>query len=985
MAKRSTPPPKKSGNFLNVEAYRHEDSRKNLPPAKIAGEGNLSDVAKQRYAYSPRFDPKLRFDPTNRSDDISKIIAKSRKETLSEIERQVLTDALSQHEPWLEWAGKQENDVLEVDPVALHEHERVSTRAILNVANRRDVNRDLFGDPQLPYHRAVQFYQHDVDWVNRLILGDSLQVMSSLANRENLTGKVQTIFMDPPYGINYGGNFQVDIGYRDSGYSEKHITREIEQIKAYRDTWTLGVHSFLSYLRERFIVAKELLTDTGSIFVQIGERNLSVVSLLMDEIFGRKNKVNLITFKKKPFTQKGHSVVDYILWYSKSRDMSQLPTLYAEAGEPENSPIFNKVELPTGERIKLSLLDSSDQKKYRQKILRDGFSVVSQHYSPIRSKDIVVDGKRVSCGKDWQWRFEPEIAMKRLERSGRLRRSGNGAGGIVFWYDGRLSNTPNVWMDILGATNPVYVVQTNHKVIERCVLMSTNPGDLVLDPTCGSGTTAYVAEKWGRRWITSDTSRVAIAVARQRLLTSVFDYYDLKDRNRGIGGGLRYESIGKVTLKGIANNESLDPILDKHDVVLNRILDECNQALSGVSNELRGNLHNKLVQKKRTKGQPYITDGDERRWNLPANGEKFEHWTVPFDTDPDWPEALSRSVTEYRQAWREKMDEVNKCINDNAEQTELVDKPIKVSGITRVSGPFTVEAVQPPEMTKVDPKVRSENSEIDTAKNAEAYLTEMIGLLKVDGVRFQDNKRMKFSSLEPIHGRTDAIHAEGTWKLEDGIEDNEETVAVAIGPQYGSVTAMHLENLIKPASRSYDHLVVAGFGFDGTAKTIFDEDPHPRLRIHMAHIRPDINPGMKGLLKEQKGAQLFTVFGQPRVNLSGPDKENCYTVELSGVDIYDPVENTIKSSNAKDVASWFIDSDYDGRTFCITQAFFPDRTAWKKLSKALKTVIDGSIFEKFSGSVSLPFEAGKHKRVAVKVIDPRGNEVMRVLKIGDSH
>ena len=867
----------------------------------------------------------------------------------------------------------------------MHEHERVSTQAILNIAKRQDVERDLFGDPQLPYHRAVQFYQHDIDWVNRLILGDSLQVMSSLANREDMSGKVQMIYMDPPYGINYGGNFQASIGNRDFGTSDKHVSREIEQIKAYRDTWVLGVHSYLSYLRDRFIVAKDLLKDSGSIFVQIGEDNLSVVSLLLDEVFGSKNRMQLITFKKKSFTQKGHSIVDHVIWYAKNKENSKLPTLYSDAGEPEDSSMYSKVELPTGERIKYKLLSKSQQKKYRRRILRDGFPLVSQGYSQTRTKEIFVEGRRVSCGKTMHWRFDPNVAMRRLERCGRLRATGNSASAIVFWYDGRLAVMPNVWVDIHGAANPVYVVQTNHKVIERCMLMSSEPGDLVMDPTCGSGTTAYVAEKWGRRWITSDTSRVAVAVARQRLLTNSFDFYDLNDTVRGVSGGFRYQTVAKVTLQSIANNENLDPILDRHDEALDTLLDSCNQALKDVTEELRQKLRKKLFEKISRKGKLQITDGDQRRWNLPPAGAKFEHWTVPFDADQEWPEALTRSVTEYRRAFREKMDEVNNSINDNAEQTELVDKPVKVSGITRVSGPFTVEAVQPPEMTRREMGKVSDYSHVDTAKNADAYLAEMINLLKVDGVRFQNNKNMKFTRLEPIHGRTDAIQAEGSWTLESDDEDNSDSVAVAIGPQYGPVTATHVEQLIKPASRSFDHLVVAGFSFDASAKSILDDDPHPNLRIHMAHVRPDINPGMKGLLKEQKGSQLFTVFGQPRVNLEGPDKDDCYTVQLSGVDIYDPVENTIKSSDAKDVASWFIDTDYDGRTFCITQAFFPDKSAWKKLSKALNNVIDTSVFEKFSGSVSLPFEAGKHNRVAVKVIDPRGNEVMRILTLGESN
>ena len=866
----------------------------------------------------------------------------------------------------------------------MHEHERVSTQAILNIAKRQDVERDLFGDPQLPYHRAVQFYQHDIDWVNRLVLGDSLQVMSSLADREDLAGKVQMVFMDPPYGINYGGNFQLEVGKREVGSSEKNVTREIEQIKAYRDSWSLGVHSYLSYLRDRFILAKDLLKQSGAIFVQIGEENLPAISLILDEVFGRKNRIQIITFKKKSSTQKGHSIADYLLWYAKDKQRVKMPSIYVDRLAPADSKSYNVVELPNGERRKLDTVDDTTLQE-QLRYLNNSYPVTSQHYSPTRSKPITVQGKQVSSGKNRQWCFDPDVAMKRLERTERLRATLTSAFATVYWDDGNLGTIPNVWDDSHGASNPVYVVQTNHKVVERCMLMSTEPGDLVLDPTSGSGTSAWVAEKWGRRWIAIDTSRVAIAVARQRLLASNFDYYELADDKQGVSAGFRCETIAKVTLKSIANNDSLDPVLDRHDEVLEVLLDSANQALAGISEELKIILRNKLVQKKRTKGRSQITDGDERRWNLPPKGEKFEHWTVPFDTDPDWPKNLTSSVVAYRKAWRTKMDEVNGCIKDNAEQTELVDKPIKVSGITRVSGPFSVEAVQPPEMTKVGTNESFEDSDVDTSKNAEAYLTEMINLLKVDGVRFQNNKNMKFTRLEPLHGRSDAIHAEGNWTLDSDDEDELNSVAVAIGPQYGPVTAMHVEQLIKPASRSFDHLVVAGFSFDAYAKSILDEDPHPDLRIHMAHVRPDINPGMKGLLKEQKGAQLFTVFGQPRVNLKGPDKDDCYTVELSGVDIYDPVENTIKSSEAKDVASWFIDTDYDGRTFCITQAFFPDKSAWKKLSKALNNVIDISVFEKFSGSVSLPFEAGKHNRVAVKVIDPRGNEVMRILTLGESN
>jgi adenine-specific DNA-methyltransferase len=264
----------------------------------------------------------------------------------------------------------------------------------------------------------------------------------------------------------------------------------------------------------------------------------------------------------------------------------------------------------------------------------------------------------------------------------------------------------------------------------------------------------------------------------------------------------------------------------------------------------------------------------------------------------------------------------------------------------------------------------------------EAYLSKMVDLLRMDGVRFPGNKHLKFSRLEAIYasGRSSGIHAEGRWMNAgetDAEPDGPATVGVVFGPQYGPITAKMIEEIIKPAARLYDDLVFAGFSFDGPAQAVIDEGV-PRLRLHLAHIRPDVNPGMSGLLKEQPGSQLFTVFGRPRTRLDGPDAEGMFTLEMEGVDIYDPVTNNIIDTGASKVAAWFLDSDYDGRTFCITQAFFPDRSAWKKLSKALDGIVEPERFEALSGTVSLPFPAGQHKFVAVKVIDPRGNEVMRV-------
>jgi adenine-specific DNA-methyltransferase len=556
-----------------------------------------------------------------------------------------------------------------------------------------------------------------------------------------------------------------------------------------------------------------------------------------------------------------------------------------------------------------------------------------------------------------------------------------------FWADARFSSR---------AEDKVYVVQTAGTVIERCLLMTTDPGDLVLDPTCGSGTTSYVAEQWGRRWITTDTSRVSLAIARQRLLTARFEYFTLRDDSKGVAFGFRSKSVPHVMLRSIARNANLDPIFAKHEPILDERLAAANTALQRVPEKLRNDLRTKLVLKQRQEGKKSITEGDRRRWELP---NQWQHWEVPFDTDPDYPTDLKKAIEEYRAAWRAKMDEVNACIAANADQEELVDQPEVDRKITRVSGPFTVEAVQPPEMslgdaTIVETGFAGEPDELsgtfairevqmgESAQNLEAYLSKMVDLLRMDGVRFPDNKQKKFTRLDAIYatGSSAGIHAEGRWVNAgetDADPEGEATVGVVFGPQYGPITAKMIEEVIKPAARRYDDLVFAGFSFDGPAQAVIDEGV-PRLRLHLAHIRPDVNPGMNGLLKEQPGSQLFTVFGRPRTKVSPPDGDGLYTVEMEGVDVYDPVNNTVVDTGAAKVAAWFVDGDYDGRTFCITQAFFPDRGAWDKLSKALAGVVDPERFEMFSGTVSLPFPAGKHKCIAVKVIDPRGNEVMRV-------
>lgn len=991
----------------SVADYRHESTkRKNIPPAKLAAEGTVPVLPKIEYGYSPRRPPALRFDSHGDADKLPELLAEAKKRKLTDEEVRILAEALRTQEPWLEWSGKRELPGFAVDPVALHIHERVSTQAILKIAARQDVERTLFGDPEQEYHEAVQFYRHDIDWTNRLILGDSLQVMASLAKREDLAGKVQVIYIDPPYGIKFASNFQPEVGKRDVKDKEADLTREAEMVKAYRDTWHLGIHSYLSYLRDRLIVARELLADTGSIFVQISNENAQRIRMILDEVFGAESFVSEIAY----VTTGGRSslllpnVFDRVMWYSRNIAKIKYRQLYVERELRDGGGwAHSRIEREDGVRENLGV------EKVRQLLANDGNvrpymmdQIVSQGATTTGSSPIEFNGRRFTLPHNSHWKTSTQ-GMERLARAARIEASENSIRYVRFFDDFSVQPVSNVWNDTNRAgylDEKRYVVQTAAEVIKRCMLMTTDPGDLVLDPTCGSGTTAFVAEQWGRRWITIDTSRVAVAIARQRILTAKYDYYKLYDDNAGVAGSFVYKTVPHITLKSIAQNQNLDPIFTKYEPILDAKLRACNAALAKVTKEDRQKLELKLLDKERRDGKRAVTDADRRRWSLPDKGKMWEHWTVSLDTDPAWPKELQSAVMEYRQAWRAKMDEVNACIAANAEQEELVDQPVIERGKSRVSGPFTVEAVQPPELSMGDVIAEFDGApgELEghfvvrgvtktnefEVKNVEAYLDEMTRLLKLDGVRFPNNKEMAFSRLQRL-ADSSGLHAEGRWTNKgetDPDPEGEATVGVVFGPQYGPFTVQMLEKLIRPAKRRYEALVIAAFNFAAEVQDLAENHDVPNFRIHIAHIRPDVNPGMSGLLKEKPGSQLFTVFGQPRTRLEKSSNE--YIVHMEGVDIYDPVNNVIRSTEDSKVAAWFLDGDYDGRTFCITQAFFPDKSAWEKLAKALNGKdgpIDGKRFEALSGTVSLPFPVGKHKFAAVKVIDPRGNEVMQVHRL----
>ncbi len=573
-AKKRTAKPKE------VRDYRHGTAtRKNNPPAGIAAQGKIQEPPKRQYAYNPHLPPSLRSDPDADADKLPELLHTAQQRPLSADEAKTLAEALRHHAPWLEWTGKQENATFSVDPVALHIHERVSSKAILKTAKRQNVQRELFADPQQDYSRAVDFYQHDVDWANRLILGDSLTVMSSLAQRENLGGKVQMIYIDPPYGIKFASNFQPSTFQRDVKERSQDLTREREQIKAYRDTWRLGIHSYLAYLRDRLIVAKELLTDSGSVFVQIGDENVHRVRCVMDEVFGSENFVNQLIFTKTRSLVSSDfvtTICDYILWYARDKKLAKRKMRKVFLKRQDNS-LASHFENSNGEILTV-----------REHNLKQQDDESVEDYKPFMS-DNLIRRPNPEIAFDWQGikiqgRFRTnEQGIKRALQANRILFTRSGIRYKFFLDDFPVSPLNHLWSDVIGAQNPVYIVQTNTKVIERCLLMTTDPGDLVLDPTCGSGSTAYVAEQWGRRWITIDTSRVAVALARQRLLTGAFDYYKLKDESKGIAGGFINKQAPHITLKSIAQNTALDPIFEKHEPILKEKLDTLNDNLSQIT------------------------------------------------------------------------------------------------------------------------------------------------------------------------------------------------------------------------------------------------------------------------------------------------------------------------------------------------------------------------------------------------------------------
>jgi adenine-specific DNA-methyltransferase len=935
---------------IEVAALRHKDRRRNIPTAELEPVMDEKDKRPEPV-------------PFKRNRDL---------------------------DPQLVWRGKDEQDwsdlIVQAPPLYIQEkiHPKVLVDDLLRQSRERreEANPpmpDLFADFNgLPDKEArTEFYQHDANWSNRIILGDSLSVMASLAEREGLRRGVQCIYIDPPYGIRFNSNFQWSTTTRDVKDGNKdHITREPEQVKAFRDTWRDGIHSYLTYLRDRLTVARHLLADSGSIFVQIGDENVHRVRAVMDEVFGDTNAVTEILVKKKG-SQKSSlldPVNDYILWYGKTpRDQAKLKfrSLYeARELDAETVDEFSRVELPSGRTVNLKDYtaddgDRLDFRAYPKRIAEEfpgarlfrPWPITNGGERAQQMDPVIFQGERVSPPKGRCWshtsRRIPGGDLTGMDRNlvaGRLVRSRNSLDFKRYLDDFPFKSVSNWWDGLGGAPDQVYVVQTNERVIERCILMTTDPGDLVLDPTCGSGTTAYVAEQWGRRWITIDTSRVALALARARIMAARYPYYVLADSPEGqrkegeitrtppketqahndIRHGFVYRRYSYITSGDIARNAEIDVIWERWQETLEPLRNSLNAAL----------------------------------------GQTREEWEIPRESAPGWPTEASKLHAEWWAARIARQKEIDASIAAKAEPEYLYDKPYTDNSRIRVSGPFTVESLSPHRVLAVD----SDDSLIDTLGVAEEgtpdFAQTVLESLKTAGVQQAHKEdRIAFTSLLPWPG--ERICAEGRYM--EG--DQERRAAIFLGPEFGTVPRADLIAAAKEAAESDFNVVIAcAFNFDVHSTEL---DRLGRIPILKARMNPDLH--MADALKTTTSGNLFVVFGEPDIEIE-PTGNNQIRVRIKGVDVFHPQTGEVESGGPETIALWFVDTDYNEESFFIRHAYFfgASTDPYKALKTTLKAEIDEEAWESLRSSVSRPFPKPKSGRIAVKVINHLGDEVMKV-------
>jgi adenine-specific DNA-methyltransferase len=995
----------RSGNESTaILSYRHPNKRKNNPEVGVVTPETDPEQPKTTWAYDPHIDPALQFD--SRRAQVEKLI----DEALASGDAAVMCDALEQLKrqsaPYLNWTGKAERTSFEVDTVSLHVHERIDPMSLLS-ALRKDIKNPspsgrgagvrasgfqpgLFEAPfeNLPLRDAVDFYKHEKGWSNRLIAGDSLLVMNSLLQKESMAGQVQMIYIDPPYGIKYGSNFQPFVNKRDvKDRKDEDLTQEPETIKAFRDTWELGIHSYLTYLRDRLLLARELLSESGSVFVQISDENLHHVREVMAEIFDEKNFIALITVQKTTSSTNPHisGVADYLVWYAKNKDKAKYRELYRikEAGG-EGAEHYGMAQFPSGERRALTMKERTTPDTPPVYDLRRLTADQLQSAAVGRDKgegaacwfEVIHEGRRYLPNDKNRWKTN-EDGLRRLCRANRVVGQATALRYARFLDDFPAYPLHNIWTDLGGAADRTYVVQTNQKIIERCLLMTTDPGDLVLDPTCGSGTTAYVAEKWGRRWITCDTSRVAVTLAKQRLMTASYDYYALKYPHEGLKGGFIYKTVPHVTLKSIANNPEIDDIYERMHPAIEAALFELNATLSPQG---RGGKTAPSPQPSPLKGEGVLRE-----------------WEVPFDFPADWPEAARKASDAFHAARQAMQKQMDASIAAHADQEILYDQPQPDKKKLRITGPFSVEAVPFPSVKSLDetapsplPLSQGERGyqwEADASVARSGESARQHGwrdeLLKT-GIRGKGGQMLKFAELETL---PDTKYLHCTGHLDTG-----ERVVVSFGPEHAALEQRQVEMAMREAGELFPRpkmIVFCAFAFDPEAAK--DIDCTRGITALKAQMNTDLLTD--DLKKARASNQSFWLMGQPDVEVrkisspsplggEGRGEGDVYQVEVHGFDYFDTARGELVSGGKGKIAMWLLDTDYDERSLFPRQVFFPmagKGEGWQKLKKDIKAELNEDRLEQFHGTVSLPFTAGENRKIAVKIIDDRGIESLKVI------
>jgi adenine-specific DNA-methyltransferase len=861
---------------------------------------------------------KTKLESIRHKDKRSNIPTKELRDFLADEElspKNILYPRDSAFDPQLVWNGKDEQDSqqLAVPAVPLYIHEKIHSQAIINDLPRIEPTTDnqftLFSDFNGGPHdfdKKIDFYHHEQNWTNRLILGDSLLVMTSLAEKEQLKNKIQTIYMDPPYGIKFSSNWQVSTRKREVKEGKiEDTTRQPEQVRAFRDTWKMGIHSYLAYLRDRLILARDLLTETGSIFLQISDENMHLVRSLMDEVFGFENFCCLIPFRKRQ-GRTSSSILpeqthDFIIWYSKNKSTMKYRQLYIDKDMTHLELFYDNSK---GEQVSLTPSQKSGKESLPIPLdkIYTRIPLELQSHNPKRMFSLYYQGKEWRAPpKGWaagQDELEKMIELDRLTPKGKY---------LLFkryYNESSKSKITSVWNDTAGEQNAIYVVQTSELPIQRCLLMTTDPGDLVFDPTCGSGTTAFVAEQWGRRWISCDTSRVALALARTRLMSAKFPYYFLSDSSDGCEKEIQIR--GKIPQKHIFTNDV-------------------------------------------KKGFVY---------------KQFPHITLSDVTShPN----IKKGMTK---------EQINEAIVRHADTIPLYDQPYEDKNRVRVCGPFSVESLSPHRILSTADGGQDITLSEQEAQKQQDFVTMILDNIKTAGIQnSHKNERLNFDRLDPYPG----IWLHGCGEFTDN-RGKTLRVAVSIGPEHGTVGPQQVKEAAKEAVQGvgFDVLVICGFAFDSHVGE--EMRRYGKLKVMRSQMNHDLTMGNE-LLKKTKTGNLFMVFGEPDIEIR-TQKNGNVIVELNGVDVYDPTTGVIRNSSSDDIACWFIDTDYNGESFFVRHAYFTGANQpYDKLKRALKSEIDEDAWSSIYSTVSRPFHVPETGKIAIKVINHYGDEVLKVFEV----